>query len=160
MNTGKSNRTTALLRLVLCVLLAMTMALTACNSPKTPMGSDKDVQELVLEIATDEIRRQIAIAQYMIVTSMSVHRDTPAFYETLVAHIDSGKNREIVAFVDDAIKNGSIELANIRTDSIQENLKKSTSSADLIMSHGTVPITYTAQITADGNLYVEVFGLQ
>jgi len=53
-----------------------------------------------------------------------------------------------------------MKITSIRTSKKNDELKKSECDANLSFSNGnTLPITYTAQMSDDDVLYVEVLGL-
>jgi len=68
----------------------------------------------------------------------------------------------ISTYVDQPIADlSNLGLVNIRTNEKQADIKKTSCSADIASPNGnTLPISYTAQITEDDKLYVEVTGLK
>lgn len=140
------------------LLLVVGSLLVGCGG--APSGTDADVKELVLDIVRDELRDQLAPLLYQKVTNVPVAlMGVNVTYEALMENIDQERNADVIREIDTAIAGMSMSLENIRMDSIDDQLKKSQSSADLILNNKRNPISYTAQITSDGNLYVEVFGL-
>ncbi|MDD5597566.1 MAG: hypothetical protein PHV82_06455 [Victivallaceae bacterium] len=133
------------------------MSLTGC-SPSTPMGSDSEVKKLVIEIAQDELRAQLTTAMYAQISRIPVNEVS---YAKLKAKAQSDKTAgETIEKVDEIMSKIKMSLENIRTDKVEKELKKSSSSAELRIDDKKVPIEYTAQINADGQLYVEVAGLR
>jgi hypothetical protein len=136
------------------------MALAGCSSG-APSGTDTDVKELVLQIARDEIRNQITQVMYQKVTKVPVGLlGMKIDYDSLMNSKDKDKNAEVLKEIDGAMEKMSISLENIRPDSVDDKLKKSKSSADLVVNGKKYPISYTAQYNSDGELYVEVYGLR
>ena len=82
-------------------------------------------------------------------------------YDNLKLNSSSDANaKKAVAAIDAVMAKTNMALTNIRTDRIDEKIKKSYSSADLIINNDKLPITYTAQRNAEGKVYVEVYGLK
>jgi len=126
-----------------------------------PKGTDSDVKDLVLKITKNEIKKQITTSIYQDVTRINVaFFGMKVSYEDLKRNIDKDDNRKVVKEIDSFMSKLTLALSNIRTDSIQEDIKKSTSSAELKVNDKVMKITYTAQYNDDGRLYVEVFGLK
>lgn len=142
------------------LLISCVFFLVGCSSG-APSGTDSDVKELVLQIAKDEIRDQIAPLMYQKVTNVPVGMlGMKITYDTLVQEKDKEKVPEVLKAIDAAMEEMAISLENIRPDSVNDELKKSESSADLVVNGEKNPISYTAQFNSDGDLYVEVYGLR
>lgn len=124
------------------VLLLIVFGGNGNNS--TPLGTDKEVQALVLDIAKSHLP-DIFLSEMMPGLTYADIKDDKDF-------------RDMVKSIDKIID--GISLVNIRVDSVQDEIKKSTSSADLLNEDGArIPIQYTAQRNSDGELFAEVYGL-
>lgn len=144
---------------VLIVAAAATMSLPCGCGSSTPKGTDEEVKNLVLKIARQETRRQLTPLIYQKVTGIpAAMLGVEITYEKLVKSADANA-KKAVKQIDEAMDHLTLSLENIRTQEIDDKLKKSTSAAELRSGDETTPITYTAQINDDGELYVEVYGL-
>ena len=142
---------------VLPVIIAL--FISACSGG-APSGTDSDVKDLVIEITTDELRKQLVPVIYQKVTNVPVGLvGMKVTYDGLLEKRNEDKNSEIISAIDDIMNEASISLKNIRVDSVNDEIKKSESSADIVINGKTSPITYTAQENSEGEIYVEVFGL-
>ena len=149
----------------------MALVLVFCTSggKSMPMGNDRDVKKAVIKIVESEIRNQLAPSMYNKITQTFF---SSVSYDWLKENINANKhNREVVKAVDKAMSKTSVSLKNIRTSYVQSSIKKSSSSADLMIKSGStdliangkpfsVPISYTAQRNSDGDLHVEVQGIE
>ena len=141
----------------LCIFVAI--LLSACGGG-TPKGSDSDVQDLVIEITTDELKKQITPIMYQKITNVPVGLiGIKITYDGLVAKINKDRNSEVVEDINEAMDKMSISLDNIRIDNVNDEIKKSENSADITINGKSSPIQYTAQLNSNDELYVEVFGL-
>lgn len=149
-------------KLILTIMTAVTacMLLTGCGS-SVPVGSDSEVKKIVCQIARDEFRKQLTPEVYARIAKVPVKfLGLKITYEDLKAKSAKDKNsKKTIEAVDKVLANVKIYVENIRMNKIDKELKKSYSSADLRIDKNTMPIKYTAQINSDGQLYVEVFGL-
>lgn len=143
----------------LSIAVFLVFLLSACGGG-TPKGSDTEVKNIVIDITIDEVRRQLAPVMYQKVTNIPVGViGIKITYEGLVEKINSDQNAQVVAAIDEVIDEMTISLENIRIDSINEEIKKSENSADIVINGKSNPIQYTAQRNSEGDIYVEVFGL-
>lgn len=155
-------------KLFLTVIFAaiISMLFTGCGEPSYK-GADKNVKNLVLEIAHDEFRNQISGKIYANMTNIPVEIiGMDVSYEALKkkAAKDSYAKKAI-AKADEAMSKIKLSLTDIRTNKIDKEIKKSYNSATIVMlmpdgKKFADDIDYTAQVTNDGNLYVEVKGLK
>ncbi len=135
------------------------MFLTGCGA-STPTGSDSNVKKLVIEIATDELRNQLAPMIYQKVTGIPVGViGAKVTYTGLKAKATKDATKTVAA-IDEIVAKTKMSISNIRTNDVNDKAKMSRSSADLYVNKNRFPVEYTAQRNADGQLYVEVFGLQ
>ena|ERR1022692_3544780 len=137
----------------------LVLFLSACVGG-TPKGTDADVKKLVIDITMKEIKKQLVPVMYEKVTNVPARLiGLNVTYEGLLKNIDKEKNSKVIEAIDEAMAKISIALENIRVDSIDDEIHKSKSSANIVINGKTTPITYTAQKNSDGEIYVEVFGL-
>ncbi len=105
--------------------------------------SDYSAKKLVKEITAQEIARA-NLMKATIPKHRYMWNDFKAKHEQIEKIIDSY----------------DLKVISIRTDSIDEKVKKTTCKAQVKSGNGhIVDITYTVQKTSDGQLFVEVFGL-
>jgi len=113
---------------------------------------DNEAQKIVMEIAKDEIKNQL-------VKIRSRGLGTYEIWQNL-----SDKEPEVkkaVEEIDNEYINMNPNLANIRTESMDDKLEKSECAAEIVAENGNkIDITYKLSKTSDGNLYAEVFGLK
>jgi len=151
---------------VLSLLTFFTIILTGCGT-STPTGDSKDVKDLVIEISYDELFKQVFVSTFAQqnpkVPLMFQISNLEMTYENIVKECNSDENKKYIskAAVEAKKRIGTIpiELKNIRTDKVDDEIHKVFCSADLTVNQKSIPITYTAQINSDGNLYVAVYGL-
>lgn len=119
--------------------ISISMILTGCGESVVECDNE-DAKDLVMDIVESEVKNQMS--KYTYATS----------YNGL-------KNQEYISYIDtryDAIK---AQLANIRTENIDNEMKKSECAAEVVYKNDKVDITYQLSKATDGNLYAEVFGL-
>lgn len=119
--------------------ISISMIITGCGESVVECDNE-DAKDLVMDIVESEVKNQMS--KYTYATS----------YNGL-------KNQEYISYIDtryDAIK---AQLANIRTENIDNEMKKSECAAEVVYKNDKVDITYQLSKTTDGNLYAEVFGL-
>jgi galactose-1-phosphate uridylyltransferase len=128
-------------------VLAAGLFITGCGQ-STPKGTDSEVKETVIQVAKKEMIRRNLIELFGVERTMEQARTR------------AKKDKWLKPFLDE-IEDTTYAIENIRVNSIDDKIKKSTSSADLmIIQKGKskkVPITFTAQLNNDGETYVEVF---
>ncbi len=134
-------------------------------SDSAPECSDSDVKDLVLNISKKELKKQVSIEKHCQeykrraenfanssdkVKSNTMYKDDNKFVRQQVAKCEQSFNEL-----------DKIDLTAIRTASIDEETKKSTCKAQLQFRNGyTKDISYTAQMTSEEKLFVELYGLQ
>ena len=151
----------------LVVISALFLALllcAGCTKSGAPSCTDESVIKLVLDISAGELRNQLFEAgkiEYGVRDAFGVLRGTYDDFGKLKDSPGYEKARELMSAVDKQIATANISLANIRVNSKRDDIKKCGCVADLVFSNGkTHNITYTAQFTEDGKVYVEVAGLK
>lgn len=131
-----------------------------CSKSGAPSCSDDSVKGLVLDISAGELRNQL-LSQNMMMSSIRV----PGSYDD-IKKIASEPNAppevvELISKVDEQITQLNINLINVRMNGKNNEIKKCDCGGDLSFANGkTHSITYTAQYTEDGKVYVEVAGLK
>jgi hypothetical protein len=151
-------------KLFLAVLLTVTtcMFFTGCGSASYK-GADANVKKLVLKIARKEFRNQLSADIYKKLTNIPIGiMRMNVSYESLKKK--AAKDfyaKKAISKIDEAMSKVKLSLTNIRTNKIEKEIKKSYNSATLVIvapdgKKFTNNIDYTAQVTEDGKLYVEV----
>lgn len=140
-------------------LVALCITMTGCGN--SYMGSDSKVKKLVLEIVEEQLRDKMTSLIYTKVIGFPAEMaDFKVTYKNIQEKSSSNKDAEkIIKLVDEAMKKLTITLENVRVDEVDKDAKKSISSANFVVNGESSPIRYMAQINADGELYVEVYGL-
>lgn len=144
------------------VILFMSMAsifCVSCSKSGAPSCTDESVKKLALDISMGEVRNQLLKLAIMM-SNISV----AGSYDDL-SKIKNKPGaepiRRLISTVDQQITEAKINLVNIRINGEHGDIKKCECGGDLSFSNGkTLPITYTAQFTEDGKVYVEVAGLK
>jgi hypothetical protein len=154
---------------ILLVLLCI-----GCTKSGAPSCTDEAVTKLVLDISTEEIQNQMTLQtiaatyRYMLMFPFNV----PGNYNTVKQMMNetTGERgdkefrdhlRKTIDVVDKQFADARTGLTGIRKNGKNDELKKCECAASLSFANGkTHPITYTAQFTEDGKVYVEVSGLK
>ncbi len=129
------------------------------GSSSTPKGTDKEVKNTVVELVSPLVRDTLAPLACAEVTDRSVEFWTGygMTYEELQRGSEGSDEQEAKVLVDKMMKKTSIKLKNIREDGVQNEVKKSVSTADLVVNGETLySISYSAQRNSDGDVYVEI----
>jgi len=127
--------------------------MAGCSSNDVPKCDDSDAKELVLQIATSSLRDglskvKVGISYAELEQGVNTPMDDKKWWNALKA-----QKKEI----DDLLE--QLSLQSIRTDDIDEKLKKTQCSAELVVGNKTVPIRYKLEMTSDNELYATVYGL-
>jgi len=135
---------------------AVVLLMVESYASESPTCSDDVVKELVLNISKKEVKRKLAsdptYNYWHQMVNMAGDRWTDGLNDAQIQWYEK-KTKEIAA-VD------KINLKAIRTDGIDEGLKKVTCKAQLEFTNGYKHnINYTAQITSEEEVFVEVNGL-
>lgn len=145
------------------IILAFSLVLlfnVGCSKSGAPSCTDESVKKLVLDISTGELRNQF-LNQNMMMSPIRVpgsYDDVKKIASQPDVHPEVGK---LIAKVDEQIADAKINLINVRINGKNNEIKKCECGGDLSFSNGkTHSITYTAQFTEDGKVYVEVAGLK
>ena len=126
-------------------------------------GTDTDVKELVIEICEDKIKDGLVYAFILseLQASPSVYNNPT--YKQVKYEVEKNLSklfRPVLDSVDRKMERSNFSLRAIRIIKKEPELKEIECAAELHSRDGNkIDITYTAQKTEDGYLYVEVFGL-
>tara|TARA_B100000609_G_scaffold25081_1_gene17655 strand:+ start:468 stop:905 length:438 start_codon:yes stop_codon:yes gene_type:complete len=134
--------------------LVACMFISGCGK-SAPEGTDPVVKETVISIARKEMLSQLMDETYLRGLPVSMAEERAKKDPNIKIVLDSIKAQ---------ISKMKFKVVNVRVDSIDSKIGKSSNSADLQVDYNNqiknVPITYTAQKNDKGQVYVEVFGLQ
>ena len=110
---------------------------------------DSDAQKTVMTISEDAIKNQLA-RMYTAYTYQGLHEVVK----------EKPEINQYIEKVDKQYRDAVPTLMNIRTEAVDDNLKKSECAAEISFANGNkLPITYKLSKTSEGDLYAEVFGL-
>lgn len=155
------------------VLVSIVVALlvVGCNSGAPECG-DGDVKKLVMDIVKPAGYKKLGIyGNKIVIYGLSVpidgdrEGDIAAYNKWQSAYGGSKDGLNMALNMISAARNGykninNAELITIRVESNDDALRKSTCKAQVDLNSGSnINISYSAQITSEGDLYVEVFGL-
>jgi len=142
-------------RLKMGLGLTVALALTGCgDSP--PECDDSDVTDTVIQIMINEFRQ----AEYAQKAAASGVYDELNYEKAVIAQEDNELLRPFVKMAEDKYPDGVVEVDAIRTESVQEELLK-TSCIARFAAEGSAgaEMRYSAQVTEDGEVWIEVYGL-
>jgi len=144
--------------LKLIIFSCISIAIFGCSN--TPKCSETEVTDLVMEISTDKLKNQL-VNQAII----SEFQTNPKVYgNPTYAQLNEQKSKDeniqkIIDIVDKQVAEIGMKLSAVRANSDSDD-NKCNCGCTLTLSDGNkADITYTAQKTDDGQIYVEVFGL-
>ena len=136
--------------------------ISACTSPGSDLNcSSRAVQDLVIQIATDPVGKSV-FTSFLANKGGSV---TPLYqvknksYQEMIDFAQSSAEplfKEAMEFTSRVIS--KLHLEKIRLVKRDESVGRINCAASLV-AEGGADITYTAQQTEAGELYVEVYGL-
>jgi predicted small lipoprotein YifL len=142
---------------MMCAVIVTALGIAGCGQ-STPRGTDRSVKNTVIEIVKDRMKNKFMFRAYYEIAGKSV-----MMTETLNAlksrTATDPESLKVIKAVDEKMSKVKVSLENIRLLKVDDSIKKSYSSADLIVNGTTVPIEYTAQRNEDGKVYVEVIGV-
>jgi hypothetical protein len=156
------------------LVLFLALICIGCTKSGAPSCTDEAVNKLVLDISTEEILNIFTTGTmantypYM----MSPPFNVPGNYATMKKMMIEATGergdkefrdhmRQIISTVDKMMGDAKISLTAVRLNGKDDKIKKCDCGGNLVLPNGkTVPITYTAQLTEDGKIYVEVGGLK
>ena len=124
-----------------------------------PQCSDSDVQALAIEISSEGLREKLfhaAIRSHLGTSPRTQGNPTYAQWKQL----DNPDVARLIAHVDAQMAELALALDAIRIHGVHRETRKVECAADLLFGNDNKhPVTYDAQTTDDGDLYVNVYGL-
>ncbi|GLQ33317.1 hypothetical protein [Litoribrevibacter albus] len=131
------------------------LALAGCGS-SVPECNDSDVTDTVLSIILTEVRQ----SNFATMAAKDGIYDELNYEKAVQKQDDNPLLKTVVEKVEDKYPEGKMELDAIRTTEINEALVSTSCAARLLIANGNeVDITYSAQETDDGEVWIEVYGL-
>jgi len=133
--------------------------LTACSDNKMSLScGDTEISDLVLEISTEELKNQLfRVFLYQRLGRFSGFSNTMSYAEYLSTE-DNKMKTLIVKQTEETVSN--VNLTAIRLQEKNTTTGMVSCAAALSVNGGeNANITYTAQMTNEDELYVEVSGL-
>lgn len=165
---------------LLLSLLFLIILQEACNFNSAPKCTDAKVKNLVMDITIEELKNQYlqrpenAMISLMAMSTSNTYQQIilegsmaqgggnyKPSYKDLKKHEKDDKTIYAIVHNVDSIfaDNSDITLESIRVDDVDKGIKKCNCSADIVSGENKVPISYSAQYTEEGKLYVTVSGL-
>lgn len=158
------------------------LSVASCSSNSTPTCTDETVKELVLKIANEELFKQLLPEQLQAnYPQITKETEDSAIYKEYKQTDPQGAGfvwgvmpvKNFMRFVEisqtarsvkdkivQKILGMNLSLNGIRTSGEQPDLKKISCASNLVVANGdAIPIRYTAQLTEDNQIWVEVSGL-
>ncbi len=134
-------------------ILICSVFLVSCGGNSPPECSDSDVKDIVFDITKTELKKNFLTRVDLILKFNSENKEK-----------FSGKSQEYIfekytKYVNDLIDDFELSMKDIRTNDVNEKIKKSECEGELIVNDREVTIKYTTQYTDDGDVFVEVYGL-
>ena len=163
-------------------VLCMMIFLAGCSSNSQPTCSDETVKKLVLDITAQELFKGMLLVHlqqnYKKIIEETENSDVYKEYqkidyqgegfvygtmpiENFLKFVPISKTAAAVkAIIDNQIKQLNITFTGIRTADFSKETKKISCESNLVLSNGkSHPIKYTAQLTEDKQVWVQVTGL-
>lgn len=136
------------------LLISSLFIFQGCSSD-APSCSSSDVENLVLEISVEEIQKSLFL-KYGYAASMMYKRVKNNNFDGIAKEDEKAiliQLREQYDSIND------LSLDSVRTSEVDDKLLKSTCEGNLNLNGKSIDITYDAQTTDGGDLYVNVYGL-
>jgi len=148
-------------RFTMTAIAVLSVLLVAGCSKRIPKGSSPEVKELVLGIARDYYRDQLAAVSYQRTSGVpigiiGIHVDYNWLCERARSE-DSAK--EALQALDEAMQRLTFSVENVRTEDVDNEVGRIACACDIRIGATTDSVSFTAQYNEDGELYVEVSGL-
>lgn len=147
----------SLLALVVLVFLTSCNTGEAGDTKNQPFGcSNDEVKKSVMIVSINEIKNQVIYS-----TLLDMGLQVNATYDQVVFSSKSDKRfADAVAATDAKLKASNPQLTDVRLHGINKDTNTYGCQANILNASGNrFPIEFTAQITNDGKLFVEVYGL-
>ena len=132
--------------------------------------NDESVKNLAIEVSKKLILENATVNEKMLITKAltGTWEDVEklksgigvanylfgGFYNSLTAAYNQKINELFSTAFDSAFNAGGVRIENIRINYVNNDILKSECDADLVLGCMTYPITYSAQVTEDGGVYV------
>jgi len=159
--------------ILLTILALPIIVCLSCSKSGAPSCNDEPVKKLVLDISREEFRHALFDNAIKYNTELPRHNLGTQVHDLTYDEVNKLKDapdintpykeeaRKLMSTVDQQVTALNINLTNIRLNGKHDDIKKCECGGDLTLSNGkALPITYTAQYTEDGKIYVEVSGLK
>ncbi len=159
---------------LMVIVVVMMLIAAGCGVSGAPNCSDKVVTDLVLELADKEIKNWLFVRSSLKkmgvdpkslgnnVTYADLRQEMGITYEQMQQMKD--KDAQVLQMVEEVDKQFAeigVKLSGIRTNNSDDDMKKCGCGGSIAMRDGEfINLKYTAQYTEDGQVYVEVIGLQ
>lgn len=135
--------------------LSLSFALTGCGATP-PACDDSAVTDTVLNIVLTQLRQ----ANFTSVAMKNGVYDEMNYERAVQKQDDNKLLKLVVDKVEANFPEGHMDLEAIRTTDIDEEIAATGCAARLTgKNHARMDLTYTAQETEDGDIWVEVYGL-
>lgn len=164
----------------IATFLLLASMLHACNMNRPPKCDDKQVQELVLEIISEDLKNEslkttsrssgfFGLMQsriYVRVFNSMAYNESPDYSDLNKYRGQEEKLDKILIALDSLFHPKNFQLKNILISKIDKELKKCECDADLSFIDSTkhteepINVNYTAQYSEDGNLVVKVISVE
>lgn len=144
------------LMFLFAVVAVISICVSSCCKSGAPNCADEDVKSLVIQIAEDELKRQLLVGSGIL---MDVPLNKINYDEMNKVKDQNEKYAKAIAYVDGRMEKVEMGLSGIRTEGKDDEIRKCNCSGELSVNGKSGPVKYTAQYTEDGQIYVEVSGL-
>ena len=135
--------------------LTVALALTGCGS-SPPECSDGDVTDTVKSIVINKFRQ----AEYAKYAARQGIYDELNYERAVLAQDENELLAPLVEHAEEVYPDDFLDLEAIRTQSVNEQSMQTSCAAMLTRDNGNqMNITYSAQVTDDGEVWIEVYGL-
>lgn len=145
------------------IIFSVIVLITFMRGHGAPGCSDSNVKASILNIAENELKNKLIMIAFVELNALSIIQANPTRTTYKYWNNVKGDNetiKRVVEHVDKQYVERNPNLTGIRTKDKNDKVKKCNCLATLIFSNGnSLPISYDAQFTEDGELYVEVSGL-
>ena len=138
--------------------LIMLVALVGCSEKGAKLScSDKEVTDLALEITKTESRNQFFKVFFKKEAGILTRDIADMKFDEFKAKATSDMGKKVVNETENLTD--SLKLADVRLKEKNETTGMLTCATKLLINGEGSDISYTAQRTDEGKIYVEVFGL-
>jgi len=136
----------------------MFIALVGCSEKGASLScNNTEVTSLVMNIASKELKEQLFKLFFLNEASILPRDIAEMTYAEFKSKATSGIGKKVLDQTDSTV--ASIKLTDMRLQGKNETTGMISCAAKLSGKNGDTDIRYTAQLTDEGKLYVEVSGL-